>query len=229
MVRSKKKFPYCSPLLNPVTPESTIIAFDLHDVVFKKQTRKIVMQGLRLLPRGTWRYTFSPRVWYRLYKIRSQSDVAEDIFEKVALQYPGLLPFRNDFMRMVNTQRPVAQVFDIIKQLKSQGYSLYILSNIGHDTFKGLCEIYPELNDHFSGAFTPTAENKYLHKPHPEFYEQFKEFVKEKGHVTHQILFIDDLKKNLASAARCNIAGVHFTSPKKLIRTFESLEIFKAK
>ncbi len=227
MLRRKKKHNYLASLLEVVTPETTVIAFDLHNVVFKKQTRKIVMQGLRLLPKGTWRYTLSPRLWYRFYKLRSQSAVAEDIFEKMSQQYPGLARFRGDFIRMTNHQKPIALVMHMIKSLKAHGYKLYILSNIGEETFKELSVIYPELLEYFDGAFTATADNNYLHKPHLAFYKEFKSFMKTEGHHDKQILFIDDLKKNLAAAAECNIAGVHFTSPKRLARAFKKLDILK--
>ncbi len=225
MLRRRKKNTYLAGLVQVVTPQTTIIAFDLHNVVFKKQTRKIVMQGIRLLPQGTWRYTFSPRLWYRFYKIRSQSDVAEDIFQKMSLEYPGLARFRGDFIRLTNAQRPIPAVMNMIKGLKERGFSLYILSNIGQDTFQELSEVFPELQEYFNGAYTATAENNYVHKPHPEFYEGFKQFVNNDGHEGKQIVFIDDLKKNLSAAARCNIAGIHFTSPKKLQRILQNLDM----
>lgn len=226
MLRRRKKNAYLVDLIDVVTPQTTIIAFDLHNVVFKKQTRKIVMQGIRLLRQGTWRYTFSLRLWYRLYKLRSQSNVAEEIFQKIVHEYPGLARFRGDFIRLTNAQRPIPSVMAMIKELKIKGYSLYILSNIGGDTFDELSEIYPELGEYFNGAFIATAENNYLQKPHPEFYESFKRKIINDGHHGKQILFIDDLKKNLSAASRCNIAGIHFTSPKKLHRTFTRLGIF---
>jgi FMN phosphatase YigB (HAD superfamily) len=226
MLRRKKKNTYLASLHKAVTPQTTIIAFDLHNVVFKKQTRKIVMQGIRLLSKGTWRYTFSPRLWYRFYKIRAQSDVAEDIFQKVALEYPGLTQFRGDFIRLTNTQKPIPAVMQMIKSLKERGYHLYILSNIGGDTFDELSEIYPELREYFNGAFIAMAHNQYLHKPHLEFYEGFKEFIRGEGHGEKQVVFVDDLKRNLSAAALCQIAGIHFTSPKKLHRAFEHLGVW---
>ncbi len=225
MLRRRKKNNYLASLSSVISPETTIIAFDLHNVVLKKQTRKIVMQSIRLLPQGTWRYTFSPRLWYRFYKIRSQSDVAEEIFQKMTVQYPGLTRFRGDFIRLTNAQRPIPFVIEMIKGLKAKGFGLYILSNIGKETFEELCEMYPELREYFDGAFTATADNNYLQKPDPEFYEEFKRFVGREGHHDKQILFIDDLKKNLSAASCCNIAGIHFTSPKKLHRVFKNLDI----
>ena len=218
---------YLASLSQEVAPETTIIAFDLHNVVFKKQKRKIIMQNIRLLTKGAWRYTFSPRLWYRFYKIRRNSDVAEDIFQKISVQYPGIMKFRRDFIRMTNHQRPIYSMMDLIKLLKEQGYSLYILSNIGKETFEELCIFYPELLEYFDGAFTARADNNYLHKPHREFYEGFKEFVEKDGHADKQILFVDDLKKNLVAAADCDIAGVHFTSPRRLLRIFKKLSVLK--
>lgn len=226
MLRIRKKS-YLESLERAVSPQTTVIAFDLHNVVFKKQTRKIVLQSLKLLPKGTWRYTFSPRLWYRFYKIKKSTNVAEDIFKKMAIQYPGLQRFREDFIKLTNQQRPVRPVMELIQSLKDQGYNLYVLSNIGKETYVGLCALYPELNDYFDGAFTALAENDYLQKPYPEFYRGFQHFVGKEGHGDKQILFVDDLKKNLIAAAQCDIAGIHFTSAKNLVRAFKKLEILK--
>ncbi len=143
----------------------------------------------------------------------------------MSLKYPGLARFRGDFIRMTNHQRPITSVIDTIRYLKTSGYKLYILSNIGKETFDELCIMYPELNECFEGAFTATAENDYLQKPDPAFYEAFKKFMSNEGHAGKQILFIDDLKKNIAAAAKCNIAGLHFTSPKRLARALNKLDI----
>ena len=114
---------------------------------------------------------------------------------------------------------------DLIKQLKARGYKLYVLSNIGKETFAQLCVAYPEIGSCFDGAFTASAEHNYIHKPHLDFYERFKNYLKDIGQGHKQILFIDDLKKNLAAAASCNIAGVHYRSSKSLLLTFKNLHI----
>ncbi len=185
------------------------------------------MQNLSLLSKGTWRYTFNPRLWYRFYKIRKNSAVAEDIFQKISMQYPGIAQFRNEFIRMTNHQRPIRSMIDLIKLLKKQGYTLFILSNIGKETFEQLAGIYPELLDYFDGAYTACADNNYLHKPHKGFYEEFKQYIVKQGHSDKQILFIDDLKKNLTAAAQCDIAGVHFTSPRRLLKAFKKLSVLR--
>ena len=216
---------YLTSLAADVTPENTVIVFDLHNVVFKQQTRKIVLSCLRLLSKGTWRYTLNPSLWYKVYRFRTNSQVAEDIFHKVTAHYPGLAHFRSDFIRLTNTQKPIRGVVDLLIQLKERGYKLYVLSNIGRDTFSELCLKYPDVSSCFDGAFTACAENNYAHKPHKDFYEQFKQYLKEQGQGHKQILFVDDLKRNLAAAAHCNIAGVHYKSSKKLYSTFRNLHI----
>lgn len=216
---------FLTQLSQEITPQTTVIVFDLHNVVFKQQTRKMVLSCLRLISKGTWRYTLNPALWYRVYKIKANSFVAEDVFHKVTAHYPGLARFRNDFIRLTNAQKPIRGVVELIKQLKNRGFKLYILSNIGKDTFCELSLKYPDISNCFNGAFTACAENNYAHKPHLDFYEQFKHYLKQQGDGDKQILFVDDLKKNLAAAARCNIAGVHYKSSKKLFSTFKNLQI----
>lgn len=212
-------------LTDPVTPENTVVVFDLHNVVFKKQTRKIIVSCLKLIPRGTWKYTFNPALWYKVYRLRSVSHVAEDIFRRMTAHYPGLEPFRDDFIRLTNNQKPIRHVVELIKDLKTRGYRLFILSNIGRETFELLSQQYPEVSCHFDGAFTATLENNYSHKPQPHFYEQFKLYLRQEGHGGKQILFVDDLKTNLVAAAQSNIAGVHFKSSKKLEKAFKKLSM----
>ena len=102
---------------------------------------------------------------------------------------------------------------------------MYVLSNIGRETYEQLSAYYPDISGCFDGAFTACAEMNYEHKPHPGFYEQFKKYITDQGQAHKQILFVDDLKQNLIAAALCNIAGVLFTSPKKLVSTFKNLSI----
>ncbi len=224
--RMKKRGNYLESLEVPITPETTVIVFDLHNVVFKSQRRKIVFSCLKLMRQGTWRYTLNPALWYKVYRLRTQSDVAEDIFHKVTAAYPELARFRNDFIRITNTQKPIRGVVDLIKKLKERGYKTYVLSNIGKETFEQLCLKYPDIRTFFDGAFTATAEQNYLHKPHMDFYKQFKDYLKDEGLADKQILFIDDLKRNLAAAASCNIAGVHYRSSRRLLHDFKNLHIF---
>lgn len=221
----KRKNDFLGSLAGAVTPDTTIIVFDLHNVVFKSQRRKIVFSCLKLMRQGTWRYTLNPALWYKVYRLRAHSAVAEDIFHKVTNEYPELARFRSDFIRLTNAQRPIRGVVDLIKRLKERGYKIYVLSNIGKDTFKELCLKYPEISTFFDGAFTASAEHNYMHKPHVGFYEGFKNYLKEQGQADKQILFIDDLKRNLAAAATCNIAGVHYRSSRRLLLDFKNLQI----
>lgn len=216
---------YLASLATAVTPETTVIVFDLHNVVFKSQRRKIVVSCLKLMRKGTWRYTLNPALWYKVYRLRAHSAVAEDIFHKVTAEYPELARFRNDFIRLTNSQRPIRGVVDLIKMLKDRGYKIYVLSNIGKDTFNELCLKYPEIGAFFDGAFTASAEHNYIHKPHMDFYQGFKQYLKEQGESNKQILFIDDLKRNLAAAASCDIAGVHYRSSRRLLSDFKNLHI----
>ena len=219
------KHNYLTSIRTHITPETTVIVFDLHNVVFKSRRGKIVLSCLKLMPKGTWRYTLNPALWYKAYKFKTTSQVAEDIFCKMSAQYPGLEQFRNDFIKLTNTQKPISGVVALLKQLKERGYKLYVLSNIGKDTFVQLQLMYPDISECFEGAFTATAENNYAHKPHLGFYEQFKQYLREQGQGSKQILFVDDLKRNLAAAASCDIAGVHYRSSKRLLGTFKDLQV----
>lgn len=208
-----------------INPETTIIAFDLHNVVFKKKYHEMAFSALKNIPLKLWLRVFSPYFWTKLYKFKGQSTVAEDIFRKLVSEYPELEKYRNEFIAITNAQKPINATVQLIAHLKQKGYKLYVLSNIGNDTYNQLIKRYPEIFNHFDGAFTAKLENNYCQKPDPLFYEQFKSFLLEQNEDGKQIIFVDDLKRNIASAIKANIAGIRFTSARQLKSIFKSLNV----
>lgn len=220
-----KQQPYLTCLKEKVNPGNTVFAFDLHNVIFKKVLREIIIKSFKILPRGPWWYAFNPIFWKNLYKIISISNVGEDIFDKLSVIYPTLSPFKNDFISLVNAQLPINSSLKLLQKLKERGYKLYILSNIGFETLKELEKKYPEIISCFDGAYIPSIENEYRHKPDQLFFKEFKAYLDQIGHGNKQILFIDDLRRNLSSALKCDIAGIYCKSIKAVTEILKVLEI----
>ena len=58
--------------------------------------------------------------------------------------------------------------------LKSMGYKIYLLSNIGTDYFEDLRKKMPEnLFQSFDGFYTTNPEDEYIKKPDPRIFQRF--------------------------------------------------------
>jgi FMN phosphatase YigB (HAD superfamily) len=214
---------YLYPVNQPITPETTIFAFDLHDVLFEKKPTEMVGYSLRGISRGMFFYLCNPFFWYTARKISSQTVIWEDFFNQLVEKYPGLKRFENDFYGVANAQKPIQKMVDIITQLKTQGFRLYILSNIGGKTFELFKEKFPDLFAHFSGAYTPCEANNYNCKPEVSFFTEFKEYLVSNGEQDKQCIFLDDLEPNLQAALTSNgenkqiiMGGIYCTSPERV-------------
>jgi putative hydrolase of the HAD superfamily len=113
---------------------------------------------------------------------------------------------------------------DIVKKLKENGFSVYILSNIGPAHFSLLRQKYPEIFALFNGWYTPTPENNFSHKPHAKFYQGFKQYILKKEGKDKQIIFTDDSRKYIKGACKEGYIAIQFTTPEKLKDFLEQLE-----
>jgi FMN phosphatase YigB (HAD superfamily) len=215
---------YIACLDRKVNPQSTVLAFDLHEVVFNRLKMEIMMHVLTLMPRGMWWYACNYYFLKDIYRLRSEVVIEEAIFKKLIEQYPDLERFKQDFFDIANTVTPIEPMVEFIRYLKQQGYHLYVLSNIGEDTYKQLSEKYPDIVECFDGAYVPCDGNNYNHKPKKQFYQEFKDYLAREGHQDKQVLFIDDLEKNLRGALDCAIAGIHCTQTQYVKDVFTLLE-----
>lgn len=216
---------YLMPIKQKVTPENTIIIFDLHEVLFERYKTAIAYNVIKLASKGMWYYMFNPFFWAKAKSLYSKGLIWEQIYKDLVKEYPDLARFEKDFINIVNSHYPVAPMVDILKKLKEKGYKIFLLSNIGEDVYKDHEKKFKEIMNLFDGIYIPTRKNNYLHKPNPEFYKKFIQFLKEKNLDKKQKIFIDDLKENLDAALKFDIAGIHCRSAKCVLNILNKLEI----
>src|ERR1700732_3167971 len=71
----------CMDLLNQdITPQNTIIAFDLHGVVFELQKYDIAKKILALSTKGLFWHISNPFFWRRIYQLFAEGKVFESVF-----------------------------------------------------------------------------------------------------------------------------------------------------
>lgn len=205
---------------------STVIAFDLHGVVFKPSASKISV-CLRTFPSKLLmaRLLLNPVFWYNVVAVRRQTEVAEDIYRRLSVLYPDLAAYEKEFITIANAQRAQPEVIEVIKELKRKNFKVYICSNIGHATFIELEKEFPEVIALFDGVYTTTEKNNYVQKPQRDYFEAFKQFVvaREGRSRVRDILLIDDKQYNITGARECGFKALLFSSTKQFSNDFTRL------
>lgn len=217
-------FQYLTPLNEKITPYNTVIIFDLHDVLFKKKEFVIFLRVLKLISKGFIFYAFNPYFIKKFFDLYSRNLIWEDIFNNLVKYYPALSYYKKDFIDIANTNTPIDSMINILDQLKLKGYKLYLLSNIGPETYSFHFDRHREIMTYFDGVYIPSSHNNFLHKPQPEFYKLFLNYLDKQG-ISRQMLFIDDIEENLKEALKFDIAGIHFTSFEKFRNILKELDI----
>ena len=104
-------------------------------------------------------------------------------------------------------------IIDLIRELKSKGYKLYILSNMTRHFIERDYK-FPILKE-FDGIVYSAPIG--LVKPDPKIYEYVLNKYSLKA---EQCIFIDDMKTNLAAAARFGIKTYHYQSDTPALRDY---------
>ena len=103
--------------------------------------------------------------------------------------------------------------------LKKRGYKIGILTNMApgfaRDCFRTHFADFLSLAD----AYVISGDEK-LYKPQPEIYELV---VKRINLEPGEIVFVDDLEKNIAAAKSCGWQGIRFVSNDQVEHDFEEL------
>lgn len=217
---------YLANITQEINSNNTLIAFDLHDVIFKKLYKKIAYKTMLLIPKGMYRSIFNPFFWHKAVTLYNKKIIWEDLFYRLVSHYPYLDSLKNDFFEISNSLELIDQTVEIIKELKNKNYKIFLLSNIGKDTYDRLSGDYKETFELFDWIFVPSPENQYINKPQEIFYIEFKKYLANLNLKDKKIIFIDDLEENLISAYKFGISGVLFTSPKELNDVLKGLEVF---
>lgn len=215
-------------LTNGIRPDTTIFAFDLHDVVFSKSYRTIACSTFNALRRGMFWYALNPCFLFKGIRLAMQGRIWEDTFYTLANDYPGLLNFEEDFFNISNSCcEPISQMVQVVEQLKALGYKLFLLSNIGCKSYNHFKSKFSNVMSLFDGTYLPSKENNYHHKPHKEYYLGFMSYLKQMSLEDKQIIFIDDLCQNLDGAFEVGISGIHCKSTDCVINKLKQLSVIK--
>lgn len=175
------------------------IVFDLGGVVFARDPRKFEPEFIEffsyiLLPE-------MPKFW-------------ED-YDRGVVTYDEVIASLADYntcerelaeknlRRSILTQEEIPATKSLIADLKAAGYSLYVLSNMSLEFIEFLRK--KEVYSHFDGEVVSCVEH--VVKPEKEIYNRL---VERYGLKPEETLFIDDRKKNTATARELGWQGYDF-------------------
>lgn len=204
----------------PITPDSSIITFDIHGVLFTADWRKIIgriwanKKSCTLIV-----YIFNPRFVYHLFKLWHKGAVLEKCITALSENYPFFARHKNFIFMIANTQKPIPHMLDLIKTLKSHGYTLHIFSNIGTQLFQDLAQDFPQEFMLFDKAFTPDGFKGKSHQ------ETFSYYLEEFNPENKQVLFIDNNKKNITLAKTVGIISIYYKNPQQLHAALKQLRV----
>jgi FMN phosphatase YigB (HAD superfamily) len=204
-----------------LSPATTVIAFDLHEVILKPDIKKMITTFFKEIPLSNFLFLLThPLTFYHLWANDTR------IFEKrvidLGISYPETKPFLALVRKITNCQIVMHEMIPIINELKQRGYKIYLLSNIEQDTFQELEQKLPILTTLFDGTFTPCSGNAWNAKPSQQFYQQFFSYLEQQGEHQKKVIFIDNSKVNIKGAEKAGMYGILFTSPAALTKLFDA-------
>jgi putative hydrolase of the HAD superfamily len=114
---------------------------------------------------------------------------------------------------------PFPETVALLYRLKAGGAPLYCLSNMGFASIEHL-EREQRFFELFSGVLVSCRVK--LCKPEPAIYQHA---LRTYGLEAQQTVFIDDVEKNVAAAARLGIHGIRFRNVAQLERELRALGV----
>ena len=163
-----------------MNPSDTIIAFDLHSVVFAPNWKEVI----KIL----WRWphklqiiacAFKPRFVWQGFRLLLHEPTDEEFFALFHERCPKLLPLA---IELFNSFKPMRGTVDILKELHTKGYNLHIVSNVGPRRFKTLRERFPQIMDLFDKAKVNNGKaHAIIKKPNPQFFIEYLRTITQQG------------------------------------------------
>lgn len=148
-------------------------------------------------------------------EIWKQYDLGNCTLEEVKEDFVNKVPsLKNEICKMLDLWLPILQpieyTFKKIEELKKQGYSIYLLSNLSEDAFAYIDKEYHlfEMVDGYIVSF-----KEHLAKPEVQIYE----LLVSRYHLQkEECVFLDDMKVNVEAARSFGMKGIHFKEEKQV-------------
>ncbi len=142
----------------------------------------------------------------------------EDILDYF-LKYKGVTLNKSELRDHIDSYLKVdTKLVDVIKQLKSAGYKIVLLSNANHTFFdRKIYPIFPEFKDIFDEIVISSQVG--MVKPNADIFLYTLEKI---NILPEEALFIDDSQSNVTAAEQLGIHGYLYTNYDSFVNFLES-------
>jgi len=203
------------------TKDNTILLFDLHDVIFTFDGKKVA--HILWNTKQKWNIfttIFHPVFLWQLIKMLWRDATDEQFYTIFEKRRPQLLPL---IIEITNAQKIIPGMDKLIENLSQRGYELHVGSNIGPSRFKQLSEDFPQVIRHFKKVkFVNPDTVPLIRKPKKQY---FTDYLQEHNGQNKQVVFIDDQKRNVDAANALGITAILCKSPAQLQKQLKELGI----
>lgn len=195
------------------------IIFDLGNVLIKYSPENFMKKYVAEENREEFfNIVFKSKEWGELDRGTLTYEEATEIFSKRIPEEKKAVEklFENKIMDCLS---PIENNIAIMRTLKKNNYSVYILSNFHQPAFE-----YIKENWDFIKEFNGEVVSCYCHylKPQEEIYQLL---LKKYNLNPKETLFIDDTKINVTECEKQGIKGVHLYTPEILKELLEKCEL----
>lgn len=182
--------------------ETIAFAVDFHDVLAKSKFNMATgLKNIRYLP-GIFRYTNA--------KINVYKDPENPMLciERALMDANGTIP--QGALELINMFEPDWAVINRLKELKKQGYAIFLFTNAGPQSLAYFNKQHPDILSLFDGVQNPRPENNWITKNSGKSFEQCKKMIESQCGVNTSIIMIDDSPKKLNMAEQCGMKTYRF-------------------
>lgn len=200
--------------------KDVIFLWDLHHVLLKPKGR---IRALKHYPhkKKALNNTNLRRKFLKYSLVSRFKDISSEKFLELGDLYNNPY-FKEMILTASLAQEPMEKTVDILEELKRNGYTHHVGSNMGITTFNTIinAQKYPQFSPLFSNfdlnkSHVVTRKTDIVKKPNPQFFEDYLEKNKLNPKTT-RIIFIDDRRKNVKAANSVGLEGIRFKNAAKL-------------
>lgn len=195
------------------------IIFDLGNVLIKYSPENFLEKYVAVENRKKFfDVVFKSQEWAELDRGTLTYDEVIRIFsEKIPEEKEAIKTLFNN--KIIDTLSPIKENIAIMRNLKKNDYSIYILSNFHQPAFEYIKEHWDFIKEFDGGVVSCYCH--YL-KPQGEIYQLL---LKKYNLDPKETLFIDDTKKNIDGCEEQGIAGIHLHTPEVLAELLKKYDI----
>lgn len=206
-----------------LVPAHTAIVFDLNGVILRFGLWPALCRAWRSDARyQLLRAALNPVIIWQVLKLYARGTVVEKAILATGAKYPYLQNLVPLLLEIANSQLPVTDTLNLVRELKQAGFKVYLFSNSGAQSIQLLQNQYPHIFVLFDGICFASAQDRYLQKPHPL---AFAKFLKQFNLNKSQMILIDDQKRNIQAAQQLEIRAIHFRNSAQCRAQLKNLTI----